>query len=275
MLLCVMTYGSAGDFKPSLARILIAAIVLGALVNAAAPAVLSTEQTGGLPDVGVSKVVLCCAALGLYRLLQAPRLGELLPFMLPTAIGALLRSADAAWLGLSISMFLLLSAKRTTGRARDGAAILLAVGLHAPIVSVAGLLIGGDLLALDTKLAAALLSLSGTPVSASAASLSVAGGMDLLLVWRCGVLGNLSVALMMWYTATRFVLGGLPVRTLSAAVLVAAVMIAVNALRIAGMALDAETYEWLHDGRGASLVRLAALGFVGGIIAFDLRRLSA
>ncbi|MEO9575637.1 MAG: hypothetical protein ABJ263_10795 [Tateyamaria sp.] len=266
---------SAGISKPRLARIFITATVFGALANATAPALLVAEQVGGLPDVGVSKVVLCCVALGLFRLLQAPRAEDLLPFMLPAAIGALLRSADAAWLGLSISMLLLLTANRTTGRARDGATVLLAVGLHAPIVSAAGLLIGGDLLALDTKLAAAFLSLSGTPVSASAASLSVPGGMDLLLVWRCGVLGNLSVALMMWYTATRFVLGCVPARALPTAVLVATVMVAVNALRIAGMAFDAQTYEWLHDGRGASLVRMAALACVAGIIAFDLRRLSA
>lgn len=248
--------------------------VLGTLGNAVAPALLATEQAE-FPDAGVSKVVLVCAALGLYRLLQAPHADDLLPFMLPAAIGALLRSADAAWLGLSISMLLLLSANRTTGRARDGAAILLAVGLHAPIVSVAGLLIGGELLALDTKLAAELLSMTGTPVSASAASLSVAGGMDLLLVWRCGVLSNLSVALMMWYTATRFVLGRLPARALPTAVLVATFMVAVNALRISGMALDAEMYEWLHDGSGAALLRMAALACVAGIIAFDLRRLSA
>lgn len=57
--------------------------------------------------------------------------------------------------------------------------------------------------------------------------------------------------------------------------LVATSVVAVNALQIAGMAFDVQTYEWLHDGRGASLVRNAALACVAGIIAFDLRRLSA
>lgn len=260
--------------RPSLAHICIAATVFGVLANAAAPALLVVEQDSGLPDVGVSKIVLCCAALGLFRLLQAPHAEDLLLFMVPAAVGALLRSGDAAWLGLSISMILILTANRTTGHPRDGAAILLAVGLHAPIVSVAGLLLGGDLLALDTKLAAGLLSLSGTPVSASAASLSVAGGMDLVMVWRCGVLGNLSVALMMWYTATRFVLGCVPARALPTAALVASVMVAVNALRIAGMAFDAALYDWLHEGSGASLLRLAALACIAGLIALNLRRLS-
>ena len=57
--------------------------------------------------------------------------------------------------------------------------------------------------------------------------------------------------------------------------LVATSVVAVNALQIAGMAFDVQTYGWLHDGRGASLVRNAALACVAGIIAFDLRRLSA
>ncbi len=224
------------------ARAVVAAVVIGALANAAAPHLLLAERDGGIPDVGAGKIVPCCAALGLVRLLQAARPADLVPAMVPAAVGALLRSPDAARLGLSASMLLVLL-RTSERRPRDGAAILLAAGLHGPLVSVAGLLLGGDLLALDARLAAAILSLSGTPVFASAASLSVAGGMDLLLVWRCGVLGNLSVALMMWYAATRFVLGRVPLRALPAAVLVAMVMIPVNALRIAGMALDVELYE--------------------------------
>ena len=251
------------------ARAVAAVVIAGAVANAVTPAVMVADGEG-LPDFGVSKIVLACAGLGLWRLVQGIASPRLLPALLPAALGSLLRSPDAAWLGLALSMALLLWMAEDR-RLRDGASILLAVGLHAPIVSVAGLVAGGDLLEIDTWLAALILSLSGTPVTASATSLSVEGGMDVIMVWRCGVLGNLSVALMMWYSATRFVLGRIPPGTLIVAALVALVMVAVNALRIAGMALDPELFVWLHDGTGATLVRLFALGTIALLTALSLK----
>lgn len=266
---------STGSARDKTARLVVAGAVVGVVANAAAPRLILGYHAAEFDfDVGVSKVVLLCAGLGLFRILQTSRPIELLPAMVPAVLGAVMRSADAAWMGLAVSMIIMLLACDLSSRSRDGAAILLAVGLHGPVVSLFGLLVGGDLLAMDAKLAAAILSLWGTPVHASASSLSVDGGMDLLLVWRCGVLGNLSISLLMWYSATRFVMGGIPAKSLWAALLVVVVMVSVNALRIAGMALDADLYDYLHDGEGARLIRLFTILGIALITAFSLRRIS-
>lgn len=256
------------------ARTTIAFALVGVIANALLPKMLETGQHQfGLPQVGVSKLVLFCAALGLIRLLQTPRPVDLIPVLVPAGLGAVLRSPDAAWLGLAISMAISLTCCDLPSRARDGAAILFAVGLHAPLVSNFGFFVGSHLLVLDAQMAAALLSLSGTPVSSSAASLSVEEGMDLILVWRCGVLGNLSIVLLTWYATTRYVLGRVPLKALKAGVLVAAIVIASNVLRISGMALSAEAYAYLHTGQGATLLRLATLSCIALIIALNLRSL--
>ncbi len=257
------------------AKMVLLVTLVGTIANAAMPNVLqASHDVGGLPDIGVSKLVLICAMLGMFRLLQTSNPADLLPSLLPAAIGAVTRSADAAWLGLAISMYILLKRDDLCSKARDGALILLAVGLHGPVVSMFGLFFGADILTFDAKIAAAVLSLTGTPVSASATSLSVKDGMDLVLVWRCGVLNNLSIALLLWYSATQFVLGRIPLQALTAAVLVIAVMVLANSLRIAAMALNSVYFEYLHDGQGATLLRIATMVCIAFIISKNLRRLA-
>ena len=249
-------------------------VIAAVIANGVAPSLVAGLAEAEL-DFGVSKVLLLCAVLGVMRLIWSDPLpdGTHLPFIfLPAALGCCVLSSEAAWLGLAISMVLILGISAFGPRSRDGALILLAVSLHVPIVAMAGTLFGGHLLGLDAALAAVLLGLSGAEVHAQQSSLYVPGGVALLVVWKCGVLSNLSVSLIFWYSVTRFCLGRIPARSLIYAAAIVGVVVASNAARLAAMTVSQQMYDILHSGEGASVLRLGTLLTVAALVFLNIRR---
>ncbi len=248
---------------------------VGAMLNGfATPAVQGGPVALGL-DLGMSKLVLACIGMGLFRLWQSETMlpyDQLLRAALPVLVASLMRSSDAAWLGLSMTMGLIAWQAPVGSALRNGALILVAVGLHRPLVAIVGSYMGGELLALDARVAALILSLFLSQVFSEEASLYVPGGVELVLVWRCGVLSNLSIALLLWYSATRFFLGGMSRPMLLCAALVTVGMFTSNVLRIAVMTTDQALYELLHDGAGATALRLCTLGGVACVIGIFVMR---
>ncbi len=256
----------------------IAVAAAGAMANAVAAALSRAADTTGTPDVGVSKIVLLCAALGLIRVLgdlRAPLTLPALLALLPALAGGLGRGPDIAWTGLAVTAALLLLLPQVRGALRDGVWILLLVALHGPAVGLAGALLGGPLLTADAALAALVLSLIGAGGAATGNAITAVDGHTLLLVWKCGVLSNLSLALLIWHSGTRFLLGRLPRSALPYAVLVVAIMVLVNALRLAAMAMDPALFDLLHGGSGEQALRLGTMALVAAITALGVRRHAA
>lgn len=286
-----ITFGPAGWTRPATARPAVSgelslrwaifAMTVGVLLNAAAPSLLAQMRAGGpdglsMPDIGVSKVVLACALIGLASVMTGERT-RITPAetiaAAPALLGVLAPSGEAAWAGLALSALLLLLTSRRLGPAtRNGLWIILAAAASPPMVATMGDLAGGAMLEIDRRIAAALLAALGAELTQGGAVMAAADGAKLLLVWKCGVLGNLSVALLLWFAVIRSVAGRMPVRRVPDAALVALLVIAINSGRLALMALDQSMFDYLHEGAGAALVRFLILSAALGVAIIGAKR---
>lgn len=242
-------------------------LFLGALANALAPSVIEQAESAGLGfpfgiRLETSKFVLICFLAGLVVVSRGGkrpvRTTELIA-LAPCALGTFFAGGMFAWLGLAASSALLLAQREIHGPVRDGIWILLAASAYSPFVTLTGELFGGAVLAVDRVAAALLASLFGAVPQHGGTTLATADGMTLLLVWECGSLGSLLLVLLLWFTALRATIGAIPARRMLDALVISAIVVGMNALRLALMSLDEGLFALFHDGPGATAVRLGMI----------------
>jgi len=258
-------------------------IVIGGAANAIAPSFTRQFQELGptsllQPDFGVSKLVLACVILGVLRVFCAggrPMATVDVLALLAGALGALSPNGTVAWAGIAVSATLLISLGRVQGSARNGVWIILLASLHRPLVITVGDLFGGEILQIDREIAAFILSLFGaTPIQAGS-TLTAPDGVPLLLVWECGVLSNLSLALLVWFTAVRLTVGEMRGNWLFQPVVIVLAVIVLNGVRLGAMSYHRYFFEILHQGAGATALRIAMLCVALGVAWIGMRRHAA
>lgn len=226
-------------------------------------------------DLSGSKVHLLCLLMGIFRFWQGAQkldLGYVFVLMLPALLTTMMRSNYAAWLGLSCSMYLIATRHKMPNSMRSGALILGACGLQVVISPFVGGLYGGELLANEAQIAAWILSLFSPAITIDHTTLYIPGGYPIVLVWGCSFFANLSVILLLWYSATLFFLGRMGTSMLICGALVSFITFASNSARIAAMVYDPRLYNALHQGVGEIILRLAVLGLVSSVIALFVLR---
>lgn len=242
-------------------------VVLAAAAATSQDAASAPGATAALINgIAENKVLWLCLGVALWRLLCVPA-AALRARDLAAGAPALLLSACAVgiwpWIGLSVS-FLLLLAGGSWGRARDGVLIALAAGLHETGVNLLGELSGDVLLGVDAWIAGSLSGLLLHDLAVQGNALQHVGGHMVVLVWGCSSLSNLGDALLLFWALVS--LGAADVSTGRTSgrfafcmLILAAVTIMLNAVRLMLMAGSPEAYVFLHGSDGAALFRLATL----------------
>jgi hypothetical protein len=244
-------------------------IVISACAASARAVPGAAEATVALiRGVAENKVLFVCLGIALWHLLRedSPPLsaGHLL-----AAVPALFLSASAAgvwpWIGLTSTLVLLTAVTPSWGTARSGVLIALVAALHNIVVDVLGNLGGDAVLGLEAKFAGWLLSWILPDVEVEGTALQLPGAHMVILVWGCSSLSNLGdILLLFWALVSVRLSGGSPLlvrdRVVGLAILLGAITIALNTLRLTLIASDPEVYAHLHGGGGSAWFRFAALG---------------
>ncbi len=262
--------------KPKESRILGRAGFQALVAAAAGISALSPGVLSGAPTT--SKLIPLCLALGLIALLRSgyrPLRWCDLAIALPALMMLASSSEVAAWAGLAFTTLLWVRTGGKSDAARPGLWIIAAVALRDPLMLLAGDLFGAEIIALDARLVAGLLTLMGEEPAASGAVLQTAEGHPLLLLWNCSLFGNLSLALLLWLSLSLLAAQRLSLNLWVYGALALAAVVAVNTGRLAAMAWSLSGYDWLHQGDGAAFLRLLLYSLVITITFLGIRHHAA
>ena len=216
-----------------------------------------------------NKVLWFCLAVAIWHMQR--KLSPVLQAQhLVAAIPTLLLAATAGgiwpWIGLSSSLLMLMiMTPGYGGAARTGVLIALMAGMHEIAIDILSDLGGDTLLGIDAQIAGSLAQWFLPNLVVQGNALQHLDGHMLVLVWGCSSLSNLGDTLLLfWALVSLYACDDESKRPRGWIILCTAALacfiVALNALRLALMAGDAEIYTYLHDGTGAAWFRLAALG---------------
>ena len=215
-----------------------------------------------------NKVLWVCLGIAVWHLMRhsSPGVGA---GHLAAAVPALFLSATAGgiwpYIGLSLSLVLLMSMNSALGGARTGVFIALVAALHAIAVDLLGEVSGDALLGIEATIAGFLATGFLSDLQVEGSALQMPGGHMVVLVWGCSSLTNLGDALLLFCAlvslrtdepSSQFLLG----RFIGCVVLLSCIAITLNMIRLVLMAGNPSTYAYLHGSEGATWFRLATLG---------------
>lgn len=234
-----------------------------AIFNAMLPAAFEHIRLGGFLDslqqgFGQSFVIWLSIAVAV-RLYQHSEIDHSTP---PTKVLAvafllsLLLSIPLATLSWCIAAMLSLlwrNFNRHDAYSRAVAILICAIALREPISRLCLTLFSSEILSFDASIAALLLELSNQQFVVENNVISQPNGYSLLILTGCSAFGNLSLSLLLWLALTLMLHQRIQTRDLLRIGLVAMIVIGLNALRLALMALGPDSYDLLHQGMGADV----------------------
>lgn len=246
--------------------------IAGTIVFAA---LLSTSLPGrdflsaGFHAVVDFKVMWLCTLIAVWRISSAStrrlRSGDVIWGSVPAALAAV---TAGLWPWLFLSVFAAVFLARTDQhRVHQALYLLLALAVHETVVTLCGEIFADILLSLDALIAQLLTQWFVPEVLVSGATLQVAGGHSVVLVWGCSSLSYVGDMMLLCWALALFLAGeGSLGRGLwTWLVLVAGITVALNSMRLVFMATDAQIYHLLHEGAGAMAFRITLLAGAVGV----------
>lgn len=215
-----------------------------------------------------NKVMWVCLGIAVWHLMRHPSPGVSAGH-LAVAVPALFLSSMAGgiwpYIGLSVSLTLLISMNPDLGGARTGVLIALVAALHAIAIDLLGDISGDAVLGIEATIAGSVASGFLPELQVEGSALQMPGGHMVVLVWGCSSLTNLGDALLLFCalvslntdaSSSQFLRG----RFIGCLVLLSCIAITLNMIRLISMAGDPSAYAYLHGSEGAAWFRLATLG---------------
>jgi len=234
--------------------------LLFAWFNAIAPRALELTEQQGLgttltSGAGQSFTGWLCLLVALVLVWRGgkepaalPRTGTLAVFSLL----CLVPLATASWLALALGGIVLLCHPVTLIRAAG--LLIAALAIRGPLTTLALDLFAAPLLAFDAQLASTLISLVEPEVQRVDNLVFRASGVNLVILSGCSSLANLSWSLLFWLTVRVYLGNAIPDRMLQGTLAVCALVIALNAVRLALMTLSQAHYELIHGPVGQAAI---------------------
>lgn len=254
------------------------------LVNALAPDVIvawgqkSALGTALSATFNISMVMLVACGVGLRCVMAVlPRPVDRLD-VLAFAVFAglvLVPHRAASWVAISGLALFELARDRRCAVSVSAASMFLAIAIAGFWARVVVQAFAPVLLAADAWMVATLLPLLGAePITRVGNVIEVGDQMSLVVILGCDSLTNVSYALLWWLAVVRVLTPAWKRSDLAFAAAVVAGVVLINSLRVAGMGLSPEAYQWIHNGRGTHVYNVGllvgvALAAVGATVWSD------
>lgn len=177
--------------------------------------------------------------------------------------------ATLSWCIAAVLVLLWRSVFRHDHYSRAVTILICAVALREPVSRVCLTLFSSEILSFDASIAALMLQMFNQEFVVNNNLIVQPNGYSLLILTGCSAFGNLSLSLLLWLALTQMVHQHVRYTDLTRIILVAVLVIALNALRLALMALDPQWYELLHQGTGASVYE--GLGLISTLLCVRWR----
>ena len=242
--------------------------ILNTLVALIFPAIHSEHVWQALAH-GVNIVVVSATAVGVYLLRQSTgaamtRWDWIVAIVVVFLL--LVPHHAASWVAVSGLALYAMVRDRRSATAVASASVFLAIAASSFWGPVLVQAFGSTLLALDAALAVAWLDAFGHGAVERVGNVIVASDQTRLVVLGgCASLPNLLYGLLCWTAITRLMRPTWHPDDVLALLAVAGLVLAANTLRLALVALSADTYEWVHSPVGDNIFNVSLLLFIAVI----------
>jgi len=200
-----------------------------------------------------------CLGIGAYHLAHDRRLVRFqdLLFAVPALVCATALSPMMVWIGLATTLCCF-SVHTPSRRFRVGLLLSLAVALREPVIGLIGYTVGDHLLNADQAFMAAVSPLLFYVAEIFGAT-TFQDKTQIVLVWGCTSVNNVSLALLLWSATTYTIVPRAPFRIWVFGLLLGGMVVTINVIRLAMMSIDLEHYRSIHDDPAWGIFRLAVL----------------
>jgi len=167
--------------------------------------------------------------------------------------------ATTAWIVAALFALLWRFSATHDRYSRAAVVLMLALSIREPISRLLLTLCSSEILGLDATIAALFLEASGRQFDVVGNLIVQENGYSLLILTGCSAFGNLSLSLLLWAALTLMLHQHFKRADSVRVVSVMLLVIGLNSLRLALMALGPDWYNLLHEGLGASMHETGAL----------------
>lgn len=241
---------------------LVPVLVVLAIVNAVLPAAIVSIGGDGilnalLDGFGQSYIIWLCIIIALWLWRNAMPVSErmtwfvlicasFLSFMLIVPL------ATTAWIIASAAAILWRFALPHDKFSRAAAVLMIAISIREPASRLFLTLCSSEILSFDAHVAALFLRFSDSNFNVIGNLIAQENGHSLLILTGCSAFGNLSLYVLLWVAITLMLHQAFMRNDLIRVALLLMIIIGINSLRLALMALSPDLYEVLHSGMGAT-----------------------
>ncbi|EAR62022.1 hypothetical protein [Neptuniibacter caesariensis] len=240
-----------------------------AVVNALLPAAVNTLQNQPLiqallSGAGHSFVIWLCVFLSTKGLsTQISTLKSLTKFqwfcVCCLCLLLLIPSAMLSWIAcIGFSSIWL---TQNTDRARNLIApiMLIAIAIRDPVCQTFLNLFADQILGIDAVISGFILLLISSTAEVSANTLTQTGGHSLLILTGCSAFTNLSLALLLWLCISLYRHKSLISEDIWRALIIILMILTLNSLRLALMAINESWYELLHGPQAQQTIEITTI----------------
>lgn len=188
--------------------------------------------------------------------------------------GLLIPSATMSWLFLGLFAAVLSTDKTITPTQRNAAIILMVAGFREPIMTFLLQVFNAQILTLDARLTAQLLSVFHENVTAQGNMILAIDEVRLVVLTSCSSLANLSFALLFWFAINRTFSSKLTKDMLLSGVGILMSMVILNVIRLTMMASSSEQYAIIHETVGKTVFAVIMVAMVFMITAWGIRNVT-
>lgn len=254
-------------------RLLLPSLTLMAVINALLPAIIKSlnepllvAASSGFGQSYVLWFSLLLSALLLsnthikYR--AQPR--RVLLFATLISLTMVLPNATLSWILCSLCCVVWVKQINGQNDKRDileksAVLILLAVSIRSPVCQLLLSLFSNEILNFDAWFSGIFLQVLTPNAVIENNLITQESGHSLLILTGCSALGNLSWAMLLWFSLTTYLHHTITARAYLRVICVVILILSINGIRLSLMALDEQWYLQLHEGNGADFIEAITL----------------
>ncbi|WP_028469052.1 hypothetical protein [Neptunomonas japonica] len=142
---------------------------------------------------------------------------------------------------------------------RSAVLILFAISIRSPVCQLLLSLFSNEILNFDAWFSGIFLQILTPDAIVENNLITQESGHSLLILTGCSALGNLSWAMLLWFSLTTYLHHTITTRAYLRIVCVVVLILSINSIRLSLMALDEQWYLQLHEGDGADFIEAITL----------------
>jgi hypothetical protein len=240
------------------------ALLPAAMQSLTEPFLIAASRGFGQSYVLWFSLLLCAVLLSSVRIKHRSHSRKLYLCAALISVTMVLPNATLSWILCSLCCLLWFKQIDDQNNSSDileksAVLILFATSIRNPVCQLLLSLFSNEILSFDAWFSGIFLQLLTPDAIITHNLISQENGHSLLILTGCSALGNLSWAMLLWFSLTTYLHHTVTPRAYLRLICVVFLILIINGVRLSLMALDEQWYRHLHEGSGANVVEVITM----------------